>query len=151
MALSIAFKEKMSLTTGMVFGYASMVLAFSMIYVGVKQYRDVHLGGSIRFGKAFLVGLGIALIASLIYTLTWELEYRFLYPDFMDQYMRQDLEHRKAAGANAAELAKATTEGLEMAEMYRNPMYRIPMTFVEIFPVGILASLVIALVLKKRV
>lgn len=151
MALSIAFKEKMALTTGMIFGYASMLIAFVMIFIAVKQYRDSQLGGSISFGKAFLIGLGITLIASTIYALTWELEYRFLYPDFMDQYNKQALDQLNASGASPADIAAATKEGQKMAEMYRNPLFRIPMTFAEIFPVGLVVSLVAALILRKRV
>lgn len=150
MALSIAFKEKMSLTMGMVFGYTAMLLAFSMIYVAIRQYRDSHLGGYISFGKAFMIGLGITLIAAAIYVLTWELEYKYLYPDFMEQYTRQDLERIKASGASAMEISKAAEEGKKMADMYRDPLFRITMTFVEILPVGLLVSLVCALILKKR-
>jgi hypothetical protein len=33
--------------------------------------------------------------------------------------------------------------------MYRNPLIRMPMTFLEIFPVGLLISLISAAVLKN--
>jgi len=33
--------------------------------------------------------------------------------------------------------------------MYANPAYRLPMTFVEIFPVGVLVSLMSAAVLRN--
>jgi len=32
---------------------------------------------------------------------------------------------------------------------YANPLFRLPMTFAEIFPVGVLVSLISALVLRK--
>ena len=48
-------------------GYLVMVIALSLIFVGVKQYRDKHLGGVIKFGKAFLIGLYISLVAGAIY------------------------------------------------------------------------------------
>ena len=34
---------------GVVFGYLTMLTAMSIIFVGVKRYRDVELGGVIRF------------------------------------------------------------------------------------------------------
>ena len=38
-------------------GYTTMVIALSMVFFGVKSYRDNHLGGSITFGNALKVGL----------------------------------------------------------------------------------------------
>ncbi|RYY31330.1 MAG: DUF4199 domain-containing protein, partial [Sphingobacteriaceae bacterium] len=38
-------------------GYATMLVAFSFIFVGIKNYRDKNNGGSITFGKAFKIGL----------------------------------------------------------------------------------------------
>jgi hypothetical protein len=37
----------------------------------------------------------------------------------------------------------------QMAEIYRNPMLRIPITFAEIFPVGLLVALVSAALLRN--
>jgi hypothetical protein len=50
---------------GMALGYLSMLIAMSLVFVGVKRFRDEHQGGVIRFGKAFLVGLGIQRGSSL--------------------------------------------------------------------------------------
>ena len=55
------------------FGYLVMLVALSMIFVGVKRYRDVECGGVIRFARAFGLGLGIAALAGLIYVAGWEL------------------------------------------------------------------------------
>src|SRR5688500_10637572 len=60
---------------GMVYGYASMLLAFVLIFVAIKQYRDKVRGGTITFGKAFMVGLYVTLIASTVYVLTWMVYY----------------------------------------------------------------------------
>ena len=58
---------------GMVAGYLSMLVALIFVFVGVKRYRDVDLGGVIGFWKAFGVGIGIGLVAGLFYVLGWEL------------------------------------------------------------------------------
>jgi hypothetical protein len=46
------------------YGYFSMLLAFTMVFVGIKHYRDKALGGVIRFLPALGVrgddGTGVA-------------------------------------------------------------------------------------------
>ena len=49
------------------YGYLSMLLAFTMVFVGIKHYRDKVLGGVIRFLPALGVGLGISAVASLFW------------------------------------------------------------------------------------
>ena len=45
------------LTTSMVIGYASMLIAFSMVFVGIRNYRDKFNNGIVSFGKAFKIGI----------------------------------------------------------------------------------------------
>ena len=45
---------------GEIIGYTSMVLAFLLIFFGVRSYRDNVAGGTVRFGRAFAVGALIA-------------------------------------------------------------------------------------------
>jgi hypothetical protein len=59
------------------------------------------------------------------------------------------LEQARAEGKAAAELAQMAKELDEFKVMYANPMMRLPMIFSEIFPVGLLVSLVSALLLRK--
>ncbi len=73
-------------SSSMLLGYASMLLAFSLVFVGIKNARDKYGDGTITFGKAFKTGFLISLIASTLYVLGWMLEYYFFLPDFMDKY-----------------------------------------------------------------
>ena len=66
-----------SLSTGhgggsLFLGYLIMILALSMVFFGVKRYRDRDLGGVIKFLPALLMGLGIAIVAGVAYVLVWE-------------------------------------------------------------------------------
>ncbi|NQX77087.1 DUF4199 domain-containing protein [Gilvibacter sp.] len=48
-----------------ILGYAGIIIALSMIYFGIKAYRDRVNGGAVSFGNALLVGLGISAMGSL--------------------------------------------------------------------------------------
>ena len=47
--------------SSMVVGYISMVIALSLVFVGIKSYRDQHQKGVITFGRGFVVGILITL------------------------------------------------------------------------------------------
>jgi hypothetical protein len=150
MILGIFINKDHNLTVGMIYGFASMIMAFSMIYVAIRQFRNQFLGGKISVGKALLIGLGITLIASTFYVLTWEIEYKYVFPDFMQGYAKVSLESMKAEGASAAAIQKATAEMDEMVKNYNKPLYRVSTTYGEILPVGVLISLICAFILKRK-
>ena len=129
-------------------GYLVMLVALSSILAGVKQYRDQTLGGVIKFWPAFGLGLGITLAASLAYVAVWEVYLAATHYTFMDDYISQTLANKRAAGVSGEAYAKAAAEMDGMRRLYANPLTRAAMTFVEIFPVGFLISLVTAALVR---
>ena len=136
-------------TSSLWFGYLVMLVALSLIFVGVKRYRDVQCGGVIRFGRAFGLGLAIAAVAGLVYALIWESYLDISGYDFMADYTKSVLDGMRTEGAAPAAIQAKAAELHSMADSYRNPLFRIPMTFVEIFPVGLLVALVSAALLRN--
>ncbi len=134
----------------MLLGYAGMLIAFSFIFVGVKNLRDKQLNGHISFGKALGTGLLIALVASTIYVLVWLVEYYCFMPDFMDKYAAHALRDAERSGADAATLAAKKAEMAKYQELYKSPFFVILFTYAEIFPVGFVVSLICALILKRK-
>ena len=134
---------------GMALGYLSMLVALSAVFVGIKHHRDVDRGGVIRFWPAFGLGLGISAIAGVFYVFAWELAQATVVGDFAGHYAAATITNAKAGGADAAALAKLTAQMESFKLQYANPLFRLPMTFVEIFPVGVLVSLVSAAVLRN--
>jgi len=131
------------------FGYLVMLVGTTFIFVGVKRYRDVERGGVIKFGAAFAMGLAIAAAAGVAYVAVWELYLAMTDYKFMDQYIAGIMRARQAAGVSGAALAQEMAKLESMRASYANPLYRIPMTFMEIFPVGFLVALVSALLLRN--
>lgn len=136
--------------TSMVIGYASMLIAFSLVFVGIKNYRDKYNGGVISFGKAFKTGMLIVLIASTMYVIAWLVDYFYFIPDFAEKYAAHMLNELKASGASQEEIAKQTQEMADFSRMYKNPFFNAMMTYVEILPVGLIVTLISSFILKRK-
>ena len=151
-AVTVPFWRNGTLTPnkGMWVGYATMVIALSLVFFGIKSYRDNHLGGAITFGRAFRVGILITGIASLLYCIAWEICYDTIFPDFMDMMARQKEVSLRQSGATAQEIATTMAEFQQSAALYNNPLARLAITFMEIFPVGLIVTLLSATLLRKK-
>jgi hypothetical protein len=134
----------------MLLGYSSMVVAFSLIFVGVKNYRDKHNSGIITFGKSLKIGLLITLVASTIYVIVWQIDYYFFIPDFYEKYSAHIIRDMKAHGATQIQIQQQMAANKNNGEMYRNPLFNAMYTYLEILPVGIIMSLLAALILKRK-
>lgn len=149
MLVTVSFSDRIGFNGGWIVGYTSMVLAYLMVYFGIRSYRDNISGGAITFGRAFTVGIGITLIACACYVATWELVYHRFFPDFMDKYAAFAVERTRRSGATPAQIEAKIAEMAKAKEMYKNPLFRIPQTFLEAFPVGLLFTLVSAGMLRR--
>jgi hypothetical protein len=136
--------------TSMFLGYASMVIALSLVFVGIRNYRDKYNGGVISFGKAFKVGILMVLIASTIYVVAWLIDYFFFIPDFMDKYAAHKIGKLKASGASQIKIDEKTKEMADLARMYKNPFFNAMMTYIEVLPVGLVVTLISSLALKRK-
>ena len=150
MAATIPFQDENGLDHSLVVGYATIVLSFLLIYFGVRSYRDNVGKGTIRFGRALVVGSLIGLIASACYVATWEVMYFKFMPDFMTRYSAHELEKARAEGASEAALAEKKAELDKFEKMYQNPAINVAYTFLEPLPVALVIALVSAGVLSRR-
>lgn len=134
----------------LVIGYASMLIAFSLVFVGIRNYRNKFNEGVISFGKAFKIGIMIVLIASTIYVAAWLIDSSFFIPDFAEKYSAHMLDRLKASGASQMEIDRKTKEMADFVRMYKNPFFNAMMTYVEILPVGLVVTLISSLILKRK-
>ncbi|MGH7718408.1 MAG: DUF4199 domain-containing protein [Gemmatimonadaceae bacterium] len=148
--VAILFHDAIGFDRGEIIGYTSMVLAFLLIFFGVRSYRDNVAGGTVRFGRAFTVGALIAVVASLCYVATWEVIYFKLAPDFVATYQAHILDKTRTDGETEEAIARKKAEMDDWAEMYRNPAINAAITLVEPLPVGLVMALVSAGVLSRR-
>jgi len=149
MSLMLANAEPGSAATSHFTGYLIMLLALSLIFFGVQRLRDRELGGAIRFVPALLAGLGISAVAGVIYVIVWEITMAVTDFAFIDSYSTTAVEAARAKGVSAADVEALIVKMDEFRRQYANPFFRLPMTFIEIFPVGVLISLISAALLRN--
>jgi len=131
-------------------GYSAMILSFLLVFFGIRSYRDNVAGGAIRFGKAFQVGILITLVTCAMYVIAWEITYYNFFPDFLDQYNAHALEEMRAAGASEVAIREETAKMADFAKLYANPLFNVGVTFLEVFPVGLIMTLVSAAILRRK-
>ena len=150
MLITLPFHDEIGFDRGLIVGYTTMVLAFLLIFFGVRSYRDNIAGGTVRFGRAFAVGALIGVLASACYVATWEVVYFNFEPDFLSKYQAHELEKARANGESPEALARKKSEMEKMEKLYQNPAINAAMTFMEPLPVALIMALVSAGVLSRR-
>ena len=150
MASTLMFFGPNEVGSSVVAGYAFMIAVLSLVFIGIKRFRDIEHGGVIKFTQGAAVGIGIAVVAGIFYTISWE---GVLYATdfaFVENYGQSQIDMIKAEGLEAAmEAAKIAEVQQSMASYRDNPFFRLPITFIEIFPVGLVVALISAAILRS--
>ena len=151
MAVVTIFADRIGFDRAVIVGYTSMIMAFLLVFFGIRSYRENVGGGEITFGRAFTVGILITLICCVFYVVIWEIIYYNFIPDFADKYSAHIIEKARASGATEAEIAEQTQKMKEMKVLLDNPWLSAAVIFIsEPLPVGLVMTLLSALLLRKR-
>ena len=150
MAISMLFHDAIGFDKAMVVGYTTMVIAFLLVYFGIRTYRDNVAGGTVPFGRAFAIGMMIAGIATICYAATWQVISATYMKDYFAKYSAYMVEKERQKGSPAAVVAARQAEMDKYAEMYKNPALVFAFTLIEPLPVALIISLVSAGVLSRR-
>lgn len=150
MLATVPFQEQIGFEYGAIVGYTTMVVAFLMVYFGVRSYRDTVAGGQVSFGRALGVGLLISLVATACYVATWEVVWRAFMPDFGAKYTAYALARARQSGATEAQLATQAAEMAAFWSSYESPLVRIPATALEPLPVALVFTLVTAGIVSRN-
>ena len=150
MFATLPFIDRIGFDRGEIVGYTTMILAFLLVFFGVRSYRENVSGGNITFGRAFAVGILITLVVCICYVVAWEILYFKFMPDFADKYANYMVEKVKATGASQQVIDAKLEEMKSFKTMYDNPFINSAITFVEPFPVGLIVTLISAAFLRKK-
>jgi hypothetical protein len=150
MFATLPFMDKIGFDKGEIVGYTTMILAFMLVFFGIRSYRENVGGGQITFGRAFAVGILITLIACVCYVVAWEILYFKFMPDFVDKYAGYMVEKVRASGASQQVIDAQLQQMKSFKAMYDNPFINVAITLVEPFPIGFVVTLISAAVLRKK-
>jgi hypothetical protein len=150
MLLTVPFMDRIGFDHGEVLGYTLILASLLVVFFGVKSYRDNVAGGTVTFGRAFLVGLLITIISCLFYVATWEVVYFKIMPDFANRYSAYAVDKARKAGASQETIDQTARQMQQLKAMLDNPLTNAAATFIEPFPIGLVVTLVSAGVLRRR-
>ncbi len=150
MVATIPVADRIGIDQGVFLGYTSIVASFLLVFFGIRSYRDNIGNGQITFLKAFAVGISITLISCICYVVTWEILYYNVFPDFWDKYGAHLVEKLTASGASPAAIQAKLQQVRKYKELYKNPLLNAALTFVDPFPIGLVVTLISALVLRRK-
>lgn len=150
MFATLPFIDKIGFDKGEIVGYTTMILAFLLVFFGVRSYRENVGGGRITFGRAFAVGILITLVVCVCYVVAWEILYFKFMPDFADKYASYAIEKVRASGASQQVIDAKLEQMKSFKAMYDNPFINAAITFVEPFPIGLIVTLISAAFLRKK-
>jgi Protein of unknown function (DUF4199) len=151
MLMTVPFADRIGWEKGEILGYTGIVLSALMVFFGVRSYRENVGAGRITFGRGFAVGILITLISSACYVGTWEIVYYKFMPDFVDKYAAHMVEHAKVSGASQQKMDETARQAEQFKKMYANPAINVAMTFMEVFPIGLVVTGITAGILRKKV
>ena len=150
MFATLPFVERIGFDKGVIVGYTTMILAFMLVFFGIRSYRENVNGGHITFGRAFAVGILITLVACVCYVVAWQIVYFNFMPDFLDKYSSYVIEKERVAGASQQVIDAKLQEMKDFKVMYDNPFINAAITFLEPFPVGLIVTVISAAILRKK-
>lgn len=113
---------------GMYVGYGTMVVSLSLVFFGVKSYRDNQQKGVITFGRAFQVGILIMLVASVLYALSWEVAYHTVSKGFTEKMSESYENEIRKEAKDETKMQEDLEYSRNMMEMYKNPLFRFVLT-----------------------
>ena len=149
MYATLPFLDKIGFDKGEIIGYTTMILAFMLVFFGIRSYRENVSDGHITFSRAFAVGILITMVACVCYVVAWEILYFKFMPDFADKYTSYMIEKARAAGASQQVIDAKLQEMQSFKAMYDNPFINAAITFAEPFPIGLIVTLISAVFLRK--
>lgn len=116
------------------------------IILGTRWYRNNMLGGSMTYGQALILGIVISVSTGVIYALYNVISISFIYPNFLDDMIRNGVARIQQSGLNSEQTSEA------VASMKRNATVPILAlgNLMRLSIVGTAFSTITSLILRRK-
>jgi hypothetical protein len=149
--IALYFGQGLAFKTQEILGYTTMVTSLSFVYFGIKHYKNHELNGEIDFKTAFIVGALISIFAAVGFGIMDAIYITKINPDFTAQYLAYEynlLDIRTDLSLDEIELEKLALR--KQSEAFGNPFIVFFIMTMMVFVIGVIISLLSALVLHKK-
>jgi len=134
---------------GEVTGYSAIVLSMVFVYFGIREYKYKELNGEIKFGKALLMGLIIAIFPAILFGI-WNVIYvEIIDPEFVDKYYNHQYEKMEAS-LSAEEFAIEKSNMEAEKDIFSNVFLQFFVMFFTVWVIGLIASITSSIILSGK-
>ena len=135
-------------TTQEIIGYASMIVSLGFVYAGIKHFRDKENNGLISFKEGLVIGVLISLITALAFGMV-DVIYLQLNPDFTADYYAHAVEEMRVE-LSATDFKLKLAELESEKELFSKPLISFLVMAMTVFIIGVIISLISALMLQRK-
>jgi len=147
--ISSLLLKNLDFNTQEIYGYASIIVSLSFVFLGIKHFRDKENNGLLSFGKGVLIGLLITLFASVAFGLYNVIYVEYINPDFMTEYYNNSVEQVNKT-LSGQELQAKLKQLEEEKDLFANPILNFSFMFLTVFIIGLIISLISSLILQRK-
>jgi len=130
-------------------GYITMLLALSLVFFGVRHFRNKNQGGILTFRKGLLVGTLISGVGAIIMGLYTAALFGVLIPDLGEQYFQMYLQTMQEQSGNDPAVMAQLEDYKANQGLYMSPAFQGVVMFFTVFLIGEVIAIISALILKR--
>ncbi|MGQ8335208.1 DUF4199 domain-containing protein [Sunxiuqinia sp. A32] len=145
--------ENMGIFGSFVIMLVSLVITVVLLIVFTKRYRDINLGGQITFKDAFLFGLFIVVLSTVITSLYNYIFHNFIDPGYQERVMTsmQDKVYQMMSSKGVPEAQIEETLNQMAAQEKPTPLQLLRQSVIFGLIGGSIMSLISSAIIKKNI
>ena len=125
------------------------LVALSLVYFGIRHFRDRLNHGALTLGQGIRIGLGISLITALAFGLLDVIYVVWLNPDFMETYYQNVLSELQAT-LPESEFLRRKEELEAQKALFASPLMNFILMAVMVLMIGVVITLLSTLILRRK-